>query len=268
MNHANAETVEQQDATCTEIGYTAGKYCPACKTWIEGHEEVEAKGHTPGEWKVDEEADCTTAGSKHQICSACGETIKIEDIPAKGHNYVDVITDATCTTDGYTTHTCSVCGNGYSDSFVEALDHSFTNYTSNNDATCTSDGTKTAKCDRCDVTDTISDKDSAKGHIEVIFGGITPTCTESGLSDGTRCKICGVVLTEQTVIPAMGHIDNDHDGKCDDCNTELSTQTDPTENCKCNCHKTGIMSFFYKILRFFWKLFGINKVCACGVAHY
>ncbi|MBO5906676.1 MAG: hypothetical protein J6Q85_00795 [Clostridia bacterium] len=42
--------------------------------------------------------------------------------------------------------------------------HSFTSYTSNGDATCTADGTKTAKCDRCDVTDTVDDVGSQKGH--------------------------------------------------------------------------------------------------------
>lgn len=39
-------------------------------------------------------------------------------------------------------------------------------------------------------------------------------------------------------------------------------------NCKCNCHKTGIISFFWKINLFFCKLLRIRKTCACGLAHY
>ena len=38
--------------------------------------------------------------------------------------------------------------------------------------------------------------------------------------------------------------------------------------CSHICHKSGIAKFFYKILRFFWKLFKINKVCDCGFEHY
>ncbi len=49
--------------------------------------------------------------------------------------------------------------------------------------------------------------------------------------------------------------------------------TDPDDdttdnNCSCNCHKSGFMGFIWKLLRFFYKLFKINPVCACGVAHY
>lgn len=43
---------------------------------------------------------------------------------------------------------------------------------------------------------------------------------------------------------------------------------DPSETCPCNCHKTGISNFFFKILIFFQRLFNQNKLCKCGVAHY
>ena len=45
------------------------------------------------------------------------------------------------------------------------------------------------------------------------------------------------------------------------------TPSDPADDCSCNCHKGGIGGFFFKILNFFQKLFGQNKVCACGVKH-
>ncbi len=43
-----------------------------------------------------------------------------------------------------------------------------------------------------------------------------------------------------------------------------------TEKDECNhiCHKKGIAAFFYKIARFFWKMFKINKACDCGIDHY
>ena len=38
-------------------------------------------------------------------------------------------------------------------------------------------------------------------------------------------------------------------------------------DCSCNCHATGIKKFFFKIINFFQKLFGINKICTCGAEH-
>lgn len=40
------------------------------------------------------------------------------------------------------------------------------------------------------------------------------------------------------------------------------------ENCTCNCHKDGILGFFFRLINFFQKLFGINKTCSCGLEHY
>ena len=42
----------------------------------------------------------------------------------------------------------------------------------------------------------------------------------------------------------------------------------PSVNCSCKCHKNGFMGFIWKILRIFFKLFGSQPVCSCGVAHY
>lgn len=43
--------------------------------------------------------------------------------------------------------------------------------------------------------------------------------------------------------------------------------TDLTPYCTCQCHQGGIAGFFFKIVLFFQKLFGQNKVCACGMNH-
>ena len=39
-------------------------------------------------------------------------------------------------------------------------------------------------------------------------------------------------------------------------------------SCDHMCHRGGIMGFFWKIVNFFNKLFGLNPVCECGRAHY
>ena len=64
-----------------------------------------------------------------------------------------------------------------------------------------------------------------------------------------------------------GHTDEDNDGFCDKCGTP---NDDPTKNCTCNCHKTGIIRIFWKIINFFRRIFGITKYryCVCGKAHW
>ena len=46
-------------------------------------------------------------------------------------------------------------------------------------------------------------------HQPVTDPAVTPTCTTSGLTEGSHCSICQMVLKEQTVIPAKGHVWND-----------------------------------------------------------
>ncbi|MDY6024271.1 MAG: hypothetical protein SPJ19_05680, partial [Candidatus Borkfalkiaceae bacterium] len=56
-------------------------------------------------------------------------------------------TDATCTEAATYYYSCS-CGEKGTETFEygSPLEHSFTNYVSDNNATCTEDGTKTAVC--------------------------------------------------------------------------------------------------------------------------
>ncbi len=72
--HANAQEVLAIEATCTEVGYTAGKYCPDCETYPEGHEEIPATGkhnYVDGACSVCGEAEPT--GNKYVL-------VKLEDI--------------------------------------------------------------------------------------------------------------------------------------------------------------------------------------------
>lgn len=81
------------------------------------------------------------------------------------------------------------------------------------------------------------------------------TCTEDG--ERTESCLCGEIVI--TAEPATGHIDKDADGVCDACNEVI---------CTCSCHQSGFKGLIYKLLRIFWKLFRINKTCACGAVHY
>ena len=64
------------------------------------------------------------------------------------------------------------------------------------DATCTAPKT----CSLCGATD-----GEALGHTEETVAGTAATCTESGMTDGKKCTVCGETTVEQTAISALGH---------------------------------------------------------------
>ena len=99
------------------------------------------------------------------------------------------------------------------------------------------------------------------------FNEVKESCTSDGYTT-YACK-CGESYTKDYV-NATNHIDENLDYKCDyNCGYEFEkpTPSDPADDCSCNCHQGGIAGFFFKIINFFQKLFGMNKVCACGAKH-
>lgn len=42
-------------------------------------------------------------------------------------------------------------------------------------------------------------------HVEEIMEEVAPTCTETGLTMGVKCSLCGEILQTQEVVEALGH---------------------------------------------------------------
>ncbi|MBQ2285185.1 MAG: leucine-rich repeat domain-containing protein, partial [Clostridia bacterium] len=83
INHANATTDAGKAPTETEVGYTAGKYCPDCGIWIEGHTEIPKLHSHSYTYLITKTATCTISGIKEYTCE-CGDTYT-ETIPATNH---------------------------------------------------------------------------------------------------------------------------------------------------------------------------------------
>ncbi len=261
--------VEAKAPTCTEVGNEAYEYCSVCDytTYV----EIPATGHTADDMVVENTSDasCGTPGSYDEVvyCFNCGlelsrETKTTETLP---HAYTSKITTApTCTETGVKTFICSVCGDEYAES-INATGHSYSAVVTA--PTCTEQGFTTYTCECGDAY--VVDYVNALGHTlanAVEENYVAPTCTESGSKDiVVYCSVCEEEINRETeTLDATGHADNDGDGYCDADNELL----DPTVECECNCHKSGITKFFFKFILFFQRLFGSNKTCACGVAHY
>ncbi len=69
--------------------------------------------------------------------------------------------------------------------------------------TCTEDGNATYTCSICG--DSYSERIPAAGHKVVIDEAVAPTCTETGLTEGSHCETCGEVLVVQQILDAIGH---------------------------------------------------------------
>ena len=97
--HDNTILVEEINATCNDVGYTAGTYCKDCETYISGHEEIPTLSyHLYGDWMILNEI-------QHSRSCECGEVEFAE------HKWDDgVITvEPTYITAGVVTYSCDDC---------------------------------------------------------------------------------------------------------------------------------------------------------------
>ena len=69
--------------------------------------------------------------------------------------------------------------------------------------TCTEQGCTTYTCECGDSY--VDDYVDSTGHTEETIPAVAPTCTETGLTEGTICSVCGETLTEQKELLANGH---------------------------------------------------------------
>ena len=142
---------------------------------------------------------CTKQGYTIYTCTACGDELKADFVPATGHSYEASVVAPTCEKDGYTNHVCSVCGDSYRDNYVDAAGHQYTDTVTA--PTCTASGYTTHTCSVCghSYVDSIV---PATGH-SYEDTVTAPTCTAAGYTTHT-CSVCGDSYID-TIVPATGH---------------------------------------------------------------
>ncbi len=211
--HTAGETVIENNnpATCTAEGsYDNVVYCTVCDAELSRKTEtVAATGHSYNAVVTD--PTCTEKGYTTHTCSKCSDSYVDNYVNALDHTYDEgvVTTKPTCTTEGVKTYTCTVCG-GTKTEAVGATGHTVgeTVIENNKAPTCTEDGSydNVVYCTVCKVElsrDTVTV--NALGHTEVVDKAVDATCTETGLTEGKHCSVCGTVTVAQETVNAKGH---------------------------------------------------------------
>ena len=218
--HTDGTPVKENnvDATCiTSGGYDMVTYCTVCSTETSRvHTDVAALGHTDGtpvkENNVD--ATCTTIGGYDMVtyctvCNAVTNTVHT-DAPALGHTDGTPVTEnnvePTCTVaGGYDTVTyCTVCSTEMSRVHTDVAASGHKYGAEKTAPTCTEKGYTTYTCSICNDS-YVADETAALGHRGQYILGSQPSCTESGMTNGSKCSVCGDIIVAQQEIPATGH---------------------------------------------------------------
>ncbi|MBR4742608.1 MAG: InlB B-repeat-containing protein, partial [Oscillospiraceae bacterium] len=86
-------------------------------------------------------------------------------------------------------------------------------------------------------SDNVTLVNTATGHTPVTDAAVAPTCTETGLTEGSHCSVCNEVIVAQEVVPATGHTPVTDAAVAPTC-----TETGLTEGSHCSVCKEVIVA--------------------------
>ena len=203
--------------TCKAEGYTTYTCADCGASWKDDYTSRTPHSYSAGTVHA---PSCTTWGWTEYVCSVCGDIYQDYDTEPAGHKYSDGICTVCgdvepecehefswgmvhdCDEGGYEYRECTKCG------MYEIVGYLPAGHIEDKgewiDPTCTEQGYMLFHCQNC--RQWFKDYfEPALGHESVPVAAVAPTCTETGLTAGTKCSRCGEVLTAQQVLPATGH---------------------------------------------------------------
>lgn len=168
---------------------------------IEMPEDPEKEGYTFDGWYWDKDVweEPFTANSLLDAPLSSDMKVYAKWTENHEHSYTEEIIAPTCTEQGYTLHTCS-CGDNYKDTYTEKISHSMTEWVEITPASCNHLGLLKRYCEyNCGHIE--YDDIDLLPHTEVIDEAVEPTFTQTGLTEGKHCSVCGKTLIEQQIVP-------------------------------------------------------------------
>ena len=203
---------------------------------------LKATGHTYGKWLVRNKPTCSRIGYEFNSCSVCG-LAEIRELPLIEHEIEESTILATCTTDGANIASCKNCKykaeyvipafghktrwlpavaptctkEGATSSIkcttcgeytsppkpVPATGHTYENWIIDTASTCAVEGSKHRVCKTCKAVDNAAVEKLP--HTPEIIPAIEATCSKVGMTEGTYCKVCSVIIKAQEIIPMHDH---------------------------------------------------------------
>lgn len=115
----------------------------------------------------------------------------------------ELVKMATCTEDGEWLIYCLYCNTQYTTEVIPATGHEWGDKKQIREAGCMTTGEVQYTCQNCNEVKT--ETTPAKGHTIVTDKGVTPTCTQSGLTEGKHCSVCNEMLRKQKKLAPKKH---------------------------------------------------------------
>ena len=158
---------------------------------------------------------------KRMLCVATATVVCLTSIPgtvfadetgckeAKDGKHVpnedkkELVKMATCTEDGEWLIYCLYCNTQYTTEVIPATGHEWGDKKQIREAGCMTTGEVQYTCQNCNEVKT--ETTPAKGHTIVTDKGVTPTCTQSGLTEGKHCSVCNEMLRKQKKLAPKKH---------------------------------------------------------------
>ena len=202
-DHVWGSKILVKDANCSDpptYQYT----CTICGLTKVQQEGATNGQHQWGEWVVDSQATCVTAGSRHRQCALNVHHTEQQTVPALGHALEWRVTvAATCTSTGIREQYCTRCGQVITTEVIPMGNHVWGPWTTIKEPTCFEAGQQTHTCTVCGNTET-APYGSALGHN---WGPWQVTVAATCDSNGSRTRVCqrDSSHVETEVIPSPGH---------------------------------------------------------------
>ncbi len=212
-------------STCKDAGtYDEVYYCTVCGAEADRVTRDKAlDACTPGTPVLENmvPATCTQEGSCDEVvyCTVCGkEQSRVQKIlEVQPHSLVvDEAVAPSCTETGLTEgYHCQYCGKVYvAQEEIPVVDHTAGDVVIENvvRATCAAIGTydEAIYCTECGKELSRTHKTTEKlPHTPVTDKAVEPSCTETGLTEGSHCDVCGEVFVAQEVVPVVEHTDGE-----------------------------------------------------------
>ena len=202
----------------------------------------------------DVEATCTTMGTKGgEMCEKCGVVVVPQSFtPVLGHTYTDA-EDVNCDRCGFVRSNApcahnnvdilsaiaSTCTSEGRDAGMFCRDcHMLLGYAILPPAAHTYDGDGDIECNVCSY----KRAQGACAHQNTVpLPAVAPTCTRTGVSEGSYCAACHMVLVPTQITEATGHTYKN--GVCKSCGvTNFSTGLSFTSRGDGTCYVSGLGS--------------------------